>query len=134
MNRNNFKSAQLRLVLLQILVFGLIACGEVEPYQPDTNRGKALFNQTHIGQSLGCITCHTFSVDIKTVGPSLFGISTRAALAKPSMSAKTYLYESITNPDAHVIAGYEPNIMYTGYADELSKEELSDLVAFLLSQ
>lgn len=130
------KLCTVRFQLASILgcILLLSACGDVEPQQPDASRGKALFNQAHIGKSLGCITCHSFSTEVKTVGPSLFGIGVRAGVSKPNMSAKDYLYESITNPDAHIVAGYEPNIMYTGYADELSKKNINDLISFLLTQ
>jgi len=112
----------------------LSACEKPAPKVSSAERGKILFNQPYIGKSSGCIMCHSFSADTVTVGPSLLGIAIRAGITKKNMTAKDYLYESITNPDAYIVNGYEPNIMYTGYADELSKEQLADIINFLLSQ
>lgn len=128
------QSLSLSLILLVFISSLLASCGESTQSYVDKNAGETLFNQTHIGKSLGCIMCHSFSADVKTVGPSLLGIGTRAGLVKPNMSAKAYLYESITNPDAHIVVGYEPNIMVTGYGSELSKKELDSLVSFLLTK
>ncbi len=127
----------LRLIVTISLVITLSACNDDPPLDSVANsveRGKVLFYQTHIGKSLGCITCHSFSTDIKTVGPSLLGIGLRAGLSKPNMTAKAYLFESITNPDAHIVVGYEPNIMYSAYASELTKTQIEDLINFLLGQ
>ena len=106
----------LRLLATISLSLLLSACHKTDsaPQKTDAELGKALFYQTHIGKSLGCITCHSFSTDTKTVGPSLLGIAVRAGVSKPNMTAEAYIIESITNPDAHIVAGYEPNIMYSG--------------------
>ena len=123
-----------RLLFVFILCLLQTACNDKPLEVPNIERGKALFKQTHINKSLGCIACHSFSADTKTTGPSLSGIGIRAGMIYPNMTAEAYLYESITNPDAYIVAGYEPNIMYNNYKNELSQQELTDLVAFLLTQ
>ncbi len=51
-------------------------------------------------------------------------------------SAKTveeYLHESIVNPNAFVVEGFPSGVMYQNYGQDLSKQQIDDLVAFLLT-
>jgi len=51
----------------------------------------------------------------------------------PGLSAEGYLRESIINPDAHVLEGFFPGIMYQEFGEDLSEQEINDLVAFMLT-
>jgi mono/diheme cytochrome c family protein len=73
----------------------------------------------------GCGSCHTFGPagTTGTVGPNLdetlAGQSTR------------YIRTSIVDPNFRVAQGFSPNVMPQNYGDQLSPEQLDDLVAFL---
>lgn len=138
-----FKHAFLLFVVTSLLV---AACGSAggEGASPrgDVTQGKALFEQTTIGPNSapGCVTCHSLEPGVKLVGPSLAHVATESAeIIKSSSytgSAKTveeYLHESIVNPNAYVVEGFPRGVMYQNYGEDLSKQQIDDLVALLLT-
>jgi cytochrome c2 len=96
-------------------------------------RGEKLYAQTTIGSAgaPGCVTCHSLEADVVLVGPSHAGVGTRAGAYVAGMSAEEYLRESVVEPDAHVVDGYTPGMMYQNYAEELNVQEIADLVVYL---
>jgi len=70
---------------------------------------------------------------VTLVGPSHAGVAERAGSMVPGLSAEGYLRESIINPDAHVLEGFFPGIMYQEFGEDLSEQEINDLVAFMLT-
>ena len=91
----------------------------------DAAKGEKLFTLS------GCIGCHSQEKDKKLVGPSFYGLFTRAAERKPGYAAKAYLYESIVNPNEHVVEGFQPNLMQQTYAATLSQQDMADLLAWI---
>ena len=89
--------------------------------------GQAVFT------SAGCAACHSLEPDVRLVGPSLAGGAARAATRRPGYAPELYLYESITNPNAFVVEGFQPDIMPKTFADTLNPQELADVIAFLLT-
>jgi mono/diheme cytochrome c family protein len=77
--------------------------------------------------SQGCGTCHTFApADASgTIGPNL-----GETLAGKDAA---YIRRAIVDPDADIASGYNPGVMPKTYEDQLSPEQLNDLVAFLRS-
>lgn len=80
-----------------------------------------------------CATCHSLSPDTVIVGPSLAGIATRAASRESGLTAAEYLEESILLPDKIKVPGFENMQMDTSLAKILTFDEISDLVAYLLT-
>ena len=82
----------------------------------------------------GCGGCHTIEgLSAGTVGPNQTTIGTMAETRIPGMSAEEYILESILDPSAHLIEGYPDNVMPQNYNDLIEPDQISDLVAFLLS-
>ena len=82
----------------------------------------------------GCGGCHTIEgLSAGTVGPNQTNIGTVAETRIPGMSAEDYIQESILDPSAYVVEGFQDDVMPKNYNELLASEELSDLVAFLLS-
>ena len=79
----------------------------------------------------GCIGCHSQEKDKKLVGPSFYGLFTRAAERKPGYSAKAFIYESIVNPNETITQGFQPNIMTQTLAKTLSQQNMADLLAWI---
>ena len=50
------------------------------------------------------------------------------------MTAEEYIRESITTPDAYVVEKYKAGDMYQEWAKDLSKQEMDDLIAYLLTE
>ncbi|HMM28222.1 MAG TPA: ABC transporter substrate-binding protein [Aggregatilineaceae bacterium] len=81
--------------------------------------------------SLGCGGCHATEGDVTMVGPSLDGLAARAGQMVEGLSAAAYVEQSIVEPDAHVVEGFNAGIM-PPYAS-LSETDLANLVAYLLT-
>jgi mono/diheme cytochrome c family protein len=76
--------------------------------------------------SAGCTSCHTLSAAGSTAqtGPNLDEV----------LQGKDagFIRESIVNPDAEVAEGFSQDLMPENYGEQLSDEELANLVAFLV--
>jgi len=128
-------------ILALILVVSLAACGggsapageEGEPAGGDVGAGEALFAQSSVGTQAGCTTCHSLEPGVTLVGPSVANIGAEAGSRVSGVSAEDYLRQSILEPNAYVVEGFGEGIMPGGYGDELSEQQLNDLVAYLQS-
>lgn len=101
----------------------------------DAANGEKLYNQTVIGSASapGCVTCHSLEPGVVLVGPSHAGVATRAGSYVEGMSAEEYLRESIMDPDAHVVEGFSPGVMYQNFGEELQAREVNDLIAYMMT-
>jgi cytochrome c553 len=122
--------------LLIIGVLLLAACGAVGGAAGDAARGRQLFDGTTSiagERAPACITCHAIEPGTDTgSGQSLSNIGNRAGTTVPGQSAEEYLRTSITDPDAYLSGGYQEGIMYRGYAQALTAQQINDLVAYML--
>ena len=81
--------------------------------------------------SAGCGGCHAFApagTDAE-IGPSLDNLAADAEAA--GVPLEEYIRQSIVDPNAEVVEGYQPGVMPTSYGETLSPEELDALVAYL---
>jgi mono/diheme cytochrome c family protein len=91
-------------------------------------RGQRVYLDT------GCGGCHTIEgLSAGVVGPNQTNIGSIAETRVPDMSAEDYILESILDPDAYIVEGYQEGIMPKNYGELLTTDELSDLVAFFLT-
>lgn len=90
--------------------------------------GEAVFS------AQGCVSCHSLEPNVNLVGPSLNGISTRAGTRRPDYPPDAYLYQSITNPNAFVVEGFQAGLMPQTFKDLLSDQQLADVIAYLKTQ
>jgi hypothetical protein len=100
---------------------------------PDPAVGEKLFKQPIIGSAPGCITCHSLKPGEAVVGPSLAGIAPLAGQRAAGKSAQEYLRQSILEPDAFLVPGYNPGSMFSQYKDRLTRSQVNDLVEYLLT-
>jgi len=121
-----------QLICLVIFAVFLTSCSSDDRVD-SIKQGQILFNQKHIGKNkvIGCVACHSIKPGQKIIGPSLAGLSLRAPYLIPGKTAEDYIRESIVNPDAYIVAGFLPAIMFPHYAQELRPEEIDNLVAYL---
>jgi cytochrome c oxidase subunit 2 len=91
-----------------------------------TARGEALFSQ------YGCVTCHL--PNGKGRGPSLIGVYNSIQKLQNGTTVKAdeaYLRESILNPRAKVVEGFQP-VMPT-FQGQISEEGLLQIIAYVKS-
>src|SRR5690348_14686032 len=92
--------------------------------------GEKVFNG--IG---GCPTCHglgTRAPNLLTDEKGTGVIGARCAKREPGKSCKQYLYESLDQPTAYVVAGYQP--IMPVMTKQLSPAQVWSVIAFLESQ
>ena len=87
------------------------------------NDGRVLF------RTYACATCHELDSVPQSKGssdgPALNGIGAQGA---------DYIRESILDPSAQVVEGYEDGLMPQDFATQISADELDTLVTFLSGQ
>ena len=94
----------------------------------DPARGEALFSGQEPapdGQPLGCQACHSVTGEA-LVGPPLDAVAVPAGYD----SLEDYLVESIVQPGAHIVEGFQ-DVMPKDFGERLDAQSLSDLVSYL---
>ena len=87
----------------------------------DPVHGESLF------VSQACSGCHRTDSETLT-GPGMSSIAERAAERKPPLSAEEYMAESILDPGAFVVEGFDPLMpSIVGLTDQ----DVADLIAYL---
>jgi cytochrome c oxidase subunit II len=92
--------------------------------------GTAVENGERLFTDLACITCH--KADTTGRGPVLagvFGSQVRLMDGRTVVADENYLRESIVNPQAKIVLGYQP-IMPT-FQGTVSEENLMQLIAYI---
>jgi cytochrome c2 len=96
-------------------------------------RGQEIFlTGGGVIDSTPCSNCHSLDGSVLR-GPSLQGISDRAGERVPGLSAIEYLNQSILDPSAYLVEGFD-NSMSSIWKIFMSEEDINDMVAFLLTQ
>jgi cytochrome c2 len=83
--------------------------------------GQALF------ASNGCSACHSTGSSV-VVGPGLAGVGDRAGTRVSGLSADDYIRQSVRDPMAYVVEGFNP--LMPSFST-LSDAEINDLIAYL---
>ena len=92
--------------------------------------------------SQGCAGCHISNAigpvwaatsQIPGLGDRAVQRFTEADYTGSATSAQQYLLESIVLSNAHIVAGYNANIMPQNYGDILTAEQVADLIAYMLT-
>jgi len=106
--------------------------GDEEP-AGSVQAGEKLFKQATIGNQAGCASCHSLEAGVILVGPSLADIGSQADKRVSGLSAQEYLRQAILDPNSYTLDGFAANVMPMVWADELTEEQVDDLIAFLLT-
>ncbi|MEL6526149.1 MAG: c-type cytochrome, partial [Chloroflexota bacterium] len=97
---------------------------------------EGLYNGTTLpafGMALGCAGCHTAGV----LGPATEGtwqrtIDERLTLSDfADYSVEQFVIEAIIHPNNYIPEGYTEGVMPSNYAEQLSAQDIADLLAFL---
>ncbi len=105
----------------------------------DLERGREIFETG--GDVLSpinrCASCHTLDGTLKgnaRSGPSLKGIAEYAGNRVSDLTAIEYIRQSIVDPNAYVVNGFDANRMPRAYSIFMTEEDIDDMIAFLLTQ
>ena len=110
----------------------LAACGTpAVGGSTDLTDGEELFNAPVLGNRAGSITCHSLEPDVTLVGPSIAGIAGRAGDRVEAMDATTYLRQSIVEPNAYVVDGFDDDVMPGDYVLSLNDQQIEALVEYM---
>jgi cytochrome c oxidase subunit 2 len=83
----------------------------------------------------GCVACHTID-GTSVVGPTwqgLFGHEVTLEDGTTVVANADYLRDSILNPNDQIVEGFQPNLMPPIYAEQLTDEQIEDLIAYIES-
>ncbi len=134
------KTVLITMIVLMLSAMALTACGggvSDGPVVGDPAKGEELYNRATLGSKSaeGCVSCHNFdaSQGDETSAPYTAGTATKAESRVPGLSAEEYILESIVNPDAYLVDGFVAGVMYQSWAEDLSEQEIADIVAYLLT-
>ena len=122
--------------LFIILAIFVVGCGGSDGSSSSAvAAGEELFNQTVVGETAGCVTCHSLEPDVVIVGPSLAAFAQEAEEEGEvfGMTAEEFVRESVLDPNAIVPEGFPADTMPANWGEILTDEQVDNLVAFLLS-
>ena len=91
----------------------------------DPARGSKLY------VSSGCSSCHSLEKGKRLVGPSFYDVFDDAKTEVKGMGPKEYIYQSVVSPNAFVVNTFQPNIMPQTFANQLSPQQISDIIAWM---
>ena len=92
--------------------------------------GERVFNSA---SPITCTTCHSLDGTVG-LGPSLQGISERAATRIAGLGVEEYIRQSILETNAYIVEGFPESLMPVNFSETLSAEELDAVIAFLMAQ
>lgn len=123
----------MRTKLILLLVMALAgACGGDVASGEDPAEWEDLLQETVLEEQPGCSTCHSLEPGEVIVGPSLAGVGARAGDRVEGLTAEEYIEQSIRDPDAHVVEGFDEGTM-PSWDEILSDTQIEALVAYLLT-
>jgi len=97
-----------------------------EPSDDAAQRGE------RVAQQFGCLSCHSTDGS-QGAGPTWLGVfgSEKTLTDGTTVTVdEEYLRQSILNPGAQIVEGYQ-NIMPANVADQMSDEQINDVIAFI---
>lgn len=87
-----------------------------------------------VGGKGTCLSCHTIGTDQPTRFPDLENIGARASTRKEGYSAVDYLAESLYEPNAYIVEGYNPGMPQISKPPiNLTDQEILTVIAYLQS-
>ncbi|MEX2142985.1 MAG: cytochrome c oxidase subunit II [Anaerolineales bacterium] len=86
-------------------------------------------------QTNGCLACHSINGDAG-VGPTwlgLFGHEVELTDGSAVIADEEYLFTSIVDPNAHIVAGFQAGVMPADFEERLPDLVIQQIIAFIMS-
>jgi cytochrome c oxidase subunit 2 len=110
---------------VQWLKTGGVMAASIPSGEPPEIAGARLFQEQR------CITCHQTNGALGPMLTGVFGNEVKLQSGETIVADETYVRESLMNPLAKIVAGYQP-IMPT-YQGQLSEDQIVQLIAYIRS-
>lgn len=94
--------------------------------------GERLFTQG-FETAPACVTCHVLAPGTTGLGPSLRGLGQVAGSRVVGLDAQAYVRQSVLQPNAFIVPGFNADYMFQAYPSVLNEQDLSALIAFVLT-
>lgn len=110
----------------------------IEGLEGDPARGEAIYNgqeRTQLRAQLGCAGCHAGGAQAPATEEQ-WSLINNERLSEPQFDVYTpeqYIAESIVLPNAYVVDGYNSGVMPQLYGDQISAQDLVDIIAYVRS-
>lgn len=112
-------------LLCAVIALSVMACQEPPATEP-VARGRQVYRQ------LGCAQCHQIDGSGGRLGPDLSHVATAAATRRPGTAAVDYIEESIDQPGAYIVPGFN-DVMPRALARDLSDFDRESLIRYLMT-
>ena len=107
-------------------------CGSQSPTTEQARTADPVAHGESLYETIGCTNCHAPNSLGQRRAPPLDHIGTVAATRRAGMSADEYIRQSILDPTAYEVPGFE-GAPSRSFDQALSAADLDALVAYLLS-
>ncbi len=104
----------------------------------DAARGEQIYTgaeRTQLRQILGCSGCHAGGAQAPATDSTWERVNNER-LTLPDFAdytAEQYIVESIVHPNNYIAPGYQSGVMPQTYGDQLSAQDMADIIAYLRS-
>ncbi len=115
-------------LLIATLLLAACSTSSVQPaptLDAVQQQGQSVFN-------LRCAQCHATVPDTVVIGPSMYGIATRAATRMEGYDSEAYIEHSILFPKDYIVDGFT-DTMPTNFGKELTSDELNAIISYLMT-
>ena len=82
----------------------------------------------------GCGSCHAGGAQAPATEGTWTRVQNERLAATGYATGEEYLIESIVNPEAYVVDGYNGGIMPGTFKDQLTAQQLANIIAYLQTQ
>lgn len=87
-------------------------------------------NGTKLYNAKGCVGCHSLEQGKRLVGPTFYNVYEDAKNQVPGMEPDAYLYQSIVDPNAHIVTTYQSGLMPATFSSQFTPQEMADMLAW----
>ena len=120
------------LSLTALTLFILSACGTQNSNAGSSPSDEAKIQRGELVFLANCSACHSTTIDLVIVGPSMMGIASRSDGIVSGLDARAYIEQSILEPGAYINEDFQ-NLMPNTYANSITDEDLESLIAYLMT-